>query len=594
MKDYNEIQDNIDKSLEGYIKKIFYPSDQPLRYYYWTVDYFKIVHGLSFRFFTLDEKYRPRIKKTGKKMFDDDNIAFEIDYSTHRFQISLINYNKLFNESNKSGQMAKSEYVTEFIFWKLLIKIQKQLVNELQEITVAKYNEEEYGQKKNDVENFSGLVDFQYKNFILTYLEYLCNEHEKPIHPWFTMDYINYLMTNKGEDLKEKIDLDEKHDNTALKDKISRLYVYRTEEKSTHFIFSRIGGGEKEELRELLEILGDEENGSLYRGQADTSWSLDSSLTREDKFINNEIEMYYEVLSLKPDAFRTDRTVYERLITMQHFGMPTRLMDITRNPLVAIFFACNNFECKNVDGAIFSFSSPEKNSDFLNFEDTRLEYLKYLFSNHIDEKDLPEYEKFINNIWFIRGLAKNQRISSQSGDFIFVGKGDGLKSKLRKLPKMTIIIDCFTKKVLLEQLETLNVHGGAVYPDLTHMSNYIRQRYSSLEPKKIKLKGKSTTISNSIGEAELKVRDKIMKFDFTKIKSRNRDEQIRLFADFYNLNVEGLGKIISDILFTERKPFRDEIAKVMQDKVSVLREQEKLDEISKQITTLAKMVGEER
>jgi len=39
---------------------------------------------------------------------------------------------------------------------------------------------------------------------------------------------------------------------------------------------------------------------------------------------------------------------------MQHYGIPTRLLDITSNPLVALFFACIEFP--KVDGEVIFFS----------------------------------------------------------------------------------------------------------------------------------------------------------------------------------------------------------------------------------------------
>lgn len=47
---------------------------------------------------------------------------------------------------------------------------------------------------------------------------------------------------------------------------------------------------------------------------------------------------------------------------MQHYGLNTRLLDVTRNPLVAIFFAID--DKPEVDGAIyFGFMGDKENQD---------------------------------------------------------------------------------------------------------------------------------------------------------------------------------------------------------------------------------------
>jgi len=587
MKKYKEIQEQIDKDFKVYISDFFIIKGEARKYYYWTVDFFQTVGGIIFQHYNLSLNQKNSINNLGNDYFDSDEVQFYINKQSHRNDITIRFFFKLFLGENISQPKTMYEYIKEYILWDLLKNLKTQIIESTEEST-------------EELKNITKIIKKQKANFLITYITYLCNEHSKPFHPFFSEDYINYLLTNQGEELSKKLDENSGYDNTELKDKLEKLFVQRKEESKIHFVFSRVGGGEKEELRELLEIMGKRETGNLYRGQANSSWNLDSSITREQKYLNNEAEMYYEILSLKPDAFQNDRTVYERLITMQHYGMPTRLLDITRNPLIAIFFACNNLECKEYDGIIHTFAPPKEKSDFLNFENKKLDYFEILFNPNYEVTKENEENDFLAEIWFIKGVAKNLRINNQSGDFIFVGKGAEVKNNLHKLPKMTIMIDSHTKKVLLEQLESLNIHGGAVYPDLTHISNYILKKYSNGDSENIesdiidnKRLGKETTAPEIRSNKIKKEKVTIIAFDFNSIKNKNRKLQLKAFAKFYNLKVMGLTKLIDDFLFTKKNPFRDEVAKIMNENTSILKNKVKIDLITDKIITLAKMVGEE-
>lgn len=575
---YKDIQKEIDGHFENYITTLFSVSGDARKYYYWSVEFFINAGGLSFLHYDLDAKKKDEINALGISYFGSSEIQFSINKNSHRNDLSIKNIAKLFPEKGKSGQMEKYEYVKEFILW--------QLIDDL----------------KGD-EGLSEAKELQEKNFLITYLSYLCNEHTTPIHPVFKKDYINYNITSQGQELDKKLTDLADNDNSALIKKIERLYILKKEESKIHFVFSREGGGEKEELRELLEVMGKEETGKLYRGQANSAWGLDSSMTRQPKYLDYEAEMYYEILSLKPDAFQNDSTIYERLITMQHFGMPTRLLDITRNPLVAIFFACNNFECKDDDGVIFTFS-PTNKADFLNFEDDRLANNLPALFNHNGNKNASDTEDFLSKIWFIKGIAKNQRINNQSGDFIFVGKGKKVKEELHQLPKMAIVIDFETKKILLEQLESLNIHGGAVYPDLTHMSNYISNKYlhdkksaqiteliNNVVADKKEEVTKPVTTKQPASEKAVKKQTKEESFDFVVIKNKTRVEQLSAFSDFYQVEEHGLNKIIEDFLFTEKRPFRDEVVKIMHNKPPLKGRAIVINSLADKIITLAKIIN---
>jgi len=563
MKNFNNIQSAIDKTFEDFLSQMLRLNEDKLKYYYWTVDFFETVGDLSFNYFHLSPEQKDVINNVGKMYFDDSEMYFEVNKNSHRHDLLIKNIQKLFTDASRYGQQAKYEYLKEFIFWQIL---------ENEEVTVS-----------------SKIAEQQKKNFLLTYVKYLIENTDKPTFD-VLKQYKKYTLTNQGELLEKKIkELEKKGvNNERLSKKINQLYILREDEQKIYFVFSRKGGEEKEELRELLDVMGREETGKLYRGQACSAWKLDSSLTREPRYLKNESEMYYDILSLKPDAFENDYTIYERLITMQHFGMPTRLLDITRNPLVAIFFACNNLPEAKKDGVVFTFS-PTKN-DFLNFEDDKLKCLKKLYAKNNGAADFDEKTAsvFLSEVCFIKGVAKNQRINNQSGDFIFVGNGDDIQQKLRSLPNLSIIIDAPTKRVLLEQLESLNIHGGAVYPDLTHMSNYIRHKY---------LGKKKTKDSEILNEFDLKIPDKkrlegvqskvdynkkwetltkkkpivvveqlTSNFDSLSFWGNNRLKKFANFIGNNELKVDKAKNIIENIIAFDKKPLPDEIIESMTNK----------------------------
>lgn len=143
--------------------------------------------------------------------------------------------------------------------------------------------------------------------------------------------------------------------------------------KSVSDFINRISEIRKERKEKLA---NQQDNSVLYfRGQSDVDWEIKPSIARNNKLLTNESYLLRETLSRCSSSFQDLINDFDKLTKLQHYGLPTRLLDVTTNPLVALYFACmdskNNKECplkkdehcfikednycslKNVDGVVY-------------------------------------------------------------------------------------------------------------------------------------------------------------------------------------------------------------------------------------------------
>lgn len=100
---------------------------------------------------------------------------------------------------------------------------------------------------------------------------------------------------------------------------------------------------------------------AMFRGQSDIAWPLLPSIARFASAIDgydciSDIEDHllekFRHFAIPFNDFRKI-PVIEQLVHAQHYGLPTRLMDWSTNPLKALFFAVEQANMDAVDGVVY-------------------------------------------------------------------------------------------------------------------------------------------------------------------------------------------------------------------------------------------------
>lgn len=110
----------------------------------------------------------------------------------------------------------------------------------------------------------------------------------------------------------------------------------------------------KDFLDKLTEIQKSKSDNTelFFRGHADQAYEAEPTIFRkngngERNLLKNEKHLFNDMITQCPEDFKDCQYTFEYLVKMQHYGLPTRLLDITSNALVALYFACCSLNSEN-------------------------------------------------------------------------------------------------------------------------------------------------------------------------------------------------------------------------------------------------------
>ena len=219
----------------------------------------------------------------------------------------------------------------------------------------------------------------------------------------------------------------------------------------------------------------------FYRGHSDKNYELKPSIYRDERFIKNEDKIYRETIAKVPYDFNGKSSI-ESLALMQHYGVPTRILDLTTNALVALYFACKEveeiekvinekgettYEKKDIDGEVIVFNIPNESVCYSDSDKVTI---------------LANLSKYENNLHYEKNTSYKQDISD-------------VEIKIKEILKKTLKV--INIDAVLEKAESLRYYS-------LNKKEELKKYYEDYRLKNIDKKIEDIIIENYKGKEKIK------------------------------------------------------------------------------------------
>jgi hypothetical protein len=241
------------------------------------------------------------------------------------------------------------------------------------------------------------------------------------------------------------------------------------------------------------------DNKWAFRGQREASWSLVPSISRHAAKFPVDVAEKIAIWAFKRRAHHYLESSHlptselEWLALMQHHSAPTRLLDWTRSPYVALFFALEQ-EPSTPFCAVWAINIGECYTHAIRKIRGISDGLKYLNAHDsLIEDNIFASAIASNSAKFVVPLEPsrmNERLSVQRGLFLVPGdvnvsiEENLLTMSKDKAKKMIskIVISKTLRTDILSELIRMNITSASLFPGLDGFSAYISQILAANTP----------------------------------------------------------------------------------------------------------------
>lgn len=223
-----------------------------------------------------------------------------------------------------------------------------------------------------------------------------------------------------------------------------------------------------------------------FRGLKSKNYNLVPTIARSPYTTNDETIFLSKFKSkaipyLKESHYLDSNPSYWGwLFLMQHYGVPTRLMDWSKDPLVALIFALYDLSgADDKEPAVWVLNPVRLNKAFRFYDFYNEGYIPNAEEKVVYEVFGPDSKCFNLKPCAVYGPMNSSRIIAQKGVFTIFPKRDDIIG-MNELPDyreylFKIIIDKNSREEMIKELMNYGLTYSSLFPELSTIASQIRE-----------------------------------------------------------------------------------------------------------------------